>query len=203
MTKNVDFYEQHKNLSLNTTNDEEWIELSSINRGYFISNLGRVKSLRRLSPAILTQQYDKRGYLRVQVQTKHRRPEMFLVHRLVAMAFIPNPESKKQVNHKDGIKTNNNVSNLEWVSNQENIIHAFENGLMNPEKGEDRYCAKLTEEKVVQARMMRIDGASLINIANTIKVNASLTAISNAITGKRWSHVHPSLAELAIKKQNV
>jgi len=59
----------------------------------------------------------------------HHNRKQYSVHRLVAKAFIPNPENKSQVNHIDTCKTNNNISNLEWVTNSENMIHAKANGI--------------------------------------------------------------------------
>ena len=65
-----------------------------------------------------------RGYKRISFNNTE-----YSVHRLVAMMYIPNPENKKQINHKDGNKTNNHYSNLEWVTNYENHLHAVELGL--------------------------------------------------------------------------
>lgn len=57
-----------------------------------------------------------------------------MAHRMVAQAFIKNPEGKREVNHKDGNKANNDVGNLEWATRSENTIHAYANGLINPAK---------------------------------------------------------------------
>lgn len=75
---------------------------------------------------------NKKGYLCVDLNSKS-----FRIHRLVALAFIPNPENKPQVNHIDGNKCNNNVSNLEWCTNSENQLHAFKHNLQKPHKGKE------------------------------------------------------------------
>lgn len=74
------------------------------------------------------------GYLRVRIHTSFKN-RYLSVHRLVAKAFIPNPENKPQVNHKDGNKLNNDVSNLEWVTPKENINHAWRMGLSKSHNG--------------------------------------------------------------------
>lgn len=93
-----------------------------------VSNKGRVRSLLRGTPKILKTQIDNNGYHRIRV-TIERIKMSYKVHREVAKAFIDNPNNLPQVNHKDGNKSNNSVSNLEWVTNQENAHHAIENGL--------------------------------------------------------------------------
>ena len=73
------------------------------------------------------------------------------IHRMVAETYIPNPHNKPQVNHKDGDKTNNHVSNLEWSTSSENIEHAFRIGL-RVDKGENHYSSKLTKSDIEYIR---------------------------------------------------
>lgn len=118
---------------------ELWKEIEGFEGNYLVSNKGRI--FRRARTYInpqgvnceveakeLTPTKNGRGYLHVKIRYNGKRHTL-LVHRLVASAFVPNPEDKPQVNHLDGDKTNNTVNNLIWVTARENIIHAWETGL--------------------------------------------------------------------------
>lgn len=116
---------------------QEWRPVKGFESLYEVSNDGAVKSIGRyvnsrwgktwLGPHMMTLQKSKKGYFTVVLHSdgQHYTKQ---VHRLVAEAFIPNVNNLEQVNHKDTNKTNNNVSNLEWVTPEENIRHAFKNG---------------------------------------------------------------------------
>ena len=94
---------------------------------------------------ILKPQPNGKGYLRVVLGGQR-----YFVHRLVAQKYVPNPDNKEQVNHKDGNKLNNCADNLEWMTNQENRTHAVENKLQV--QGENCSWAKLTENDVLFIR---------------------------------------------------
>ena len=106
---------------------EEWKEVDGTSGLLEVSNEGRVRSHMR-DGRILKQQLDKKGYCRVSVTVKREKLH-YKVHRLVASAFVPNPEELPQVNHIDGNKQNNRADNLEWVTNIQNAQHALRNGL--------------------------------------------------------------------------
>ena len=107
--------------------EEEWRDVVGYEGKYQVSNLGRVRSLpnsHHQDVIIMRQSKGNAGYMRVPL-ANNKTHKMGLVHRLVAEAFIPNPENKPQVNHKNGRKDCNIVSNLEWVTRSENQKHAF------------------------------------------------------------------------------
>jgi len=109
------------------------------------------------------------------------------VHRWVAEAFIPNPENKPCVNHIDGSKTNNKVSNLEWVTYSENTIHALETGLKIVQKGEDVHNASITNE--VAHEICRLIEQGLRNKEIVSKLNVSSLLVKQIRGKKSWTHI--------------
>ncbi|UGO48010.1 HNH endonuclease [Bacillus phage vB_BanS_MrDarsey] len=138
-----------------------WKDLKGYEGLYQVSDTGELRSLdrRELCTRKDGQQFfrsrkgktlvlskDDDGYLVTSI-SKDGNPKGIKIHRLVAEAFIPNPENKEQVNHIDGNKENNHVDNLEWSTNHENITHAVETKLRN-DKGVNNNNAKLSLEDV-------------------------------------------------------
>lgn len=123
---------------------EIWRDIKGYEGLYQVSNAGRVRSLDRYASngcvdilykgRVLTAWLDGRGnYLMVTIRNKK-----YLVHRLVATAFISNPDNLPEVNHIDGNKRNNTMSNLEWCTSKQNKAHAYENGLYDTQKFRNR-----------------------------------------------------------------
>ena len=108
---------------------EQWKDISGYENIYQVSNLGRVKNVN--TSRILKQQVDHDGYFIITLR-KGKAKKTYKVHRLVAETFIPRNHKTLQVNHISGIKSDNSVSNLEWVTLRENIIHAHKIGIYNP-----------------------------------------------------------------------
>jgi len=118
------------------------------------------KEYRFLNPNL-----DRRGYPRTALllDTDKRR-KMFRIHQLVARAFIPNPDNCREVNHKDGVKTNNHVSNLEWVTPAQNFQHAKETGLLK--RKYERFVA--TEEQAHAACKLLESGLPIRQVAKKL-----------------------------------
>lgn len=161
---------------------------------YQVSNLGNVKSLekycnsknrkkRKIFEKILKTTKNNYGYLTSTLFRNSKRTTI-LNHRLVALAFIPNPDNKPQINHINGIKTDNRVENLEWCTHQENIQHAFNIGLNIGNKGEKNGRCKLTKEQVLA---IRADNRFFRDIAKDYNVHYSL--IGYIKKNKLWSHL--------------
>lgn len=165
---------------------EVWKSLNGVvenGDNYSVSTMGRVKITD--SGRILKHNLNTRGYHSVALSlnaTKKR----YRVHRLVAAAFIPNPDEKPQVNHKDGNKDNNCESNLEWATSSENIKHAFATGL-NDVKGENSCVNILTAKDVVEIKKLLRDGVVGKDIAS--KFGISRQSITQIKTGRQWSHI--------------
>ncbi len=123
----------------------EWKPVNDFEGLYEINNYGEVRSLDRLvfhrgnqtyhflEGRTLKSRVNNRGYQAV-VLSKEGKCYTKFIHRLMADAFLPNPLSKKYINHRDGVKTNNALENLEWVSHSENMKHAYALGLIKPKK---------------------------------------------------------------------
>lgn len=134
---------------------EIWKEIKEID-GYYVSNTGKIMckykkygycyKLKKEEPHIIIGHQENNGYIMCSINRKK-----ILVHRLVAKAFIPNPNNLPQVNHKDGNKLNNNADNLEWVTAGDNVRHAFKTGLM------DNAIKKLAERKIRAKKVNQYD----------------------------------------------
>ena len=143
----------------------------------------RVSSGKKLKP-----QKHTHGYRYVTL-VKGGEKKNHLIHRLVGEAFIPNPENKRTINHKDGDKTNNHVDNLEWATYSENNQHGIDSGLIGRAdlKGSKNSQSKLTENDVRKIHDMLKDGLSYGEIADMYNVTNELIGMINR--GQAWTHV--------------
>lgn len=170
---------------------ELWKPVKGFEGRYEVSDLGRVRSL-LFDPAgkVMKTSPDARGYVRVGLQWNTHK----LVHRLVAEAFIENPDELPAVNHIDGDQRNNAVSNLEWVSHSDNMRHSwrkldtYANRVSANPRGERSTSAKLTEKQIYAIRTAYERGShSQHSLA--LMYNVSKAAIY-AITSRRtWKHI--------------
>lgn len=155
---------------------------------FWISESGVLIS--RRTKRILSQNITPTGYYThaTRIGGRDGSNHCFKIHRLVGLAFIPNPENKLQINHIDGVKTNNHVSNLEWTTAQENTIHAVELDLITPLRGEQIGTSKLKDREASEIRDLYKTGLfTHKDLGGIYGVNR--TTITDCINYKRYSHV--------------
>lgn len=124
-----------------------WKQIKNF-KDYEVSDEGEVRSLKYGKKTILKGRLSKDGYIRYALRKDGKAYE-YKAHRLVAEMFIPNPENKETINHKNGDKTCNNIDNLEWATRKEQMQHAYKLGLKRPIKSKNK---KLTNEQVLKIR---------------------------------------------------
>jgi len=167
---------------------EFWKKIDNFTNEYEVSNLGRVKSLSRNTTAgkILKPSTSRFGYKKVTL-CKNNKLTYFLVHRLVAIAFLDNPNSLPTVNHKDGDKSNNIISNLEWSTHSQQLKHGHLLGLMN-HQGENHSQNKLTKNQVLMIYDLAINSNfkqhEIAKMFNVHQVTVSLIKRKKA-----WPHL--------------
>lgn len=130
----------------------------------------------------------KRAYLLV-VLYKNKKANSKRIHRLIAQAYIPNPLNFPCINHKNGIKTDNRIENLEWCTYSENNIHALRHGLrkVSSLRGEAIGNSKLKTNQIREIRRLRREGSTLKSIGNIY--NVSFRTIWDVTSGRHWKHV--------------
>lgn len=179
---------------------EIWKDILGYEGLYQISSEGRVKTLakkpvgklnayqiRRLKKEKILKgaTLKGRGNYRQIALSKSDIAKTFLIHRLVAEAFLPNPENKPQVNHINGIKNDNRLENLEWCTTFENMAHAVRIGLHSM-KGERHNLSRLKDEDVLRIREL---GKTKTADEITTLYNVSKSNIAQILCGKTWSHL--------------
>ena len=168
---------------------ERWVPIAGYEGWYDVSDQGHVRRMRKTNNThvgrILKGSIGGKYYLQVALYKDGVRKGA-KIHQLVAAAFIGPCQEGKELNHKDGIKTNNHVSNLEYVTHKENQHHASVMGLYASQEGEDNSCSKLTEEDV-RCIWEELKTETRSSIARRRKVCKQ--TICNIAAGITWRHL--------------
>lgn len=176
---------KHYPFTTETLAGEEWRDIEGTDGKYQVSNYSRVKRFCNGEVKILKPSISPEGYTFCSL-TVNRKKKMPKVHRLVAEAFIPNPDNKPYVNHIDGCKWNNCASNLEWVTHSENVRHADASGLRELPRGEEHRATKITDEQVLYIRE-NPDKLNTYQLGEKFGVDP--TTIGNIQMGRSHRHV--------------
>lgn len=175
-------------LGLEDLPDEIWRDVEGYEGEYQISSYSRVKSFYKGTVKILKPQLSGL-YLAVTLKLNGK-PKICDVHVLAARAFIPNPENKPEVNHKDGVKLNCFIENLEWNTQSENVRHAFRSGLKKSKHGVENTLAKLTEDQVREICRVFVPYSHKYGIrALAHKYSVAINTIKKVVRGISYQNV--------------
>lgn len=176
---------------------EIWKDVVGFEGLYKVSNFGNVmgmgkswvcgmyNKIRTKPKSILPKSTNTSGYHQIWL-SKNKNGKNYRVHRLVAEAFLENPENKKDINHKNGNKTDNGLDNLEWCTRSENVLHAFKNDLKKPSSGSKHGMSKLKEYDVLKIRELAGKHTKL-ELAEMFGVGRR--SINNIVNHKSWQHI--------------
>ena len=164
---------------------------------YEVSSFGRLKTFNwknHGTEAIMKPALDGSGYLRTMLKRDDGKIHTIKVHRIVGSAFIPNPEDKPQINHKNGIRSDNRLSNLEWCTASENVKDSFASGRSN-NQGMNCPTSILTDDQVREIRADYVGGnrnqytGGLTRQKLADRYGVKLGAIKNILMNKTWKHL--------------
>jgi len=176
---------------------EVWKDINGYEGLYQVSDNGQVRSIPKrvwnrykydIRKTVILKQKTSSLYKQISL-CKNGKAKSVNVHRLIAKAFISNPENKLEVNHKNGIKQDNNIENLEWCTRKENSIHAVKTGLQKIKIGSDHHCSILKEHNIINIR--NLFDKKIINRAQISRLYPQMTysGIRMITDRKNWKHV--------------
>lgn len=161
---------------------KRWLPVVGFEELYEVSNMGHVRNKKG---QILKTQVNRDGYAKIGFYVDGTK-SYHVVHRLVAKAFIPNPEGKPQINHLDANRLNNRADNLEWCTHGENMHHAFVLGNKD-QKGSKNNGAKITEGVVLAIRQKVAEGKLQKDIA--AEYGLSKANVCLIVNRQTWKHI--------------
>jgi len=178
-------------------NIDEWHDIPGCNGRYQVTRLGEVRRTKIVRPdgstlgeKILKPYLGNRGYFVFDIYPFTRKRLPMMLHRILAITFIPNPNGHPEVNHIDGCKTNNDLTNLEWCTHKHNMAHAHSSGLVPPRsllKGDLSIASKLKSHQVSDIKKRIAKGDTEISISRDYNVCPS--TIWHIKTGRTWASV--------------